>query len=149
MPRGRNLALRQQKWSAISALPRSCLDLNVMASALPRSHLFCLASTRGIETSKLRYDNIIYNFQPFIYFNICVSKTKLHQCTTQRLYMQAKRVRRVCCDMNLVYYQHHACHHLHGSLTALLRPRTFGLGLASALSRPWATCMPLSLPCLA
>ena len=51
------------------ASPRSyCFGLNATASTSPRSRLFCLASTQGIGTSKLRYDIIIYNFHPFILF---------------------------------------------------------------------------------
>ena len=55
------------------ASPRHCPGLVVLASVSvlwPRPRLFCLASTRGIGASKLRYDIIsfIYNFHPFIFF---------------------------------------------------------------------------------
>jgi len=66
--------------------PRSCLGLNVM-------------------TSKLRYDIIIHNFNLSILL-ICFQdlKTKLYLCIVlkQRFYLQAERVRCVCCLMNLV-----------------------------------------------
>jgi len=41
------------------ASARPCLGLDVMTSASHRSRLFCLATTRGIGTFKLRYDIII------------------------------------------------------------------------------------------
>ena len=50
-------------------MPRPSLGLDDMASASPRSRLFCLVSTRGIGTFKLCYDITIHNFHPFILFN--------------------------------------------------------------------------------
>jgi len=89
-------ALRQQKCCLGLTATFWCLALVSMSMPRPRSHLFCLASTRGIRTCKLSYDIIINNFHPFI-FSRCVSyiKTKLHLFIKQRFQMQAKRVRYV------------------------------------------------------
>jgi len=55
-------------------MPRICL--NVVASALSLSHIFCLASTRHGQVT-LRYHHLfIYVFNTF--------KTKLHLCIKQR-----------------------------------------------------------------
>jgi len=74
-------------------LPRLCLDVLMPQLGLawvsmlwPRPRLFCLASTRGIGTFKLRYDIIIHNFHPFILFIYMLEtlKTKLHLCSKTR-----------------------------------------------------------------
>jgi len=105
------------------------------ASVLPRSHIFCLASTRGIGTYKLRYDITIYPSVIFFMYVFHTLKTKLHLCLKQRV----RRVRvklnlfGVCYAMNLVDFPNYACHRLHGFLTALLRTRQFCLGLGLSL----------------
>jgi len=68
----------------VEVSPRKVLSkaLKSAASASPRSRCFYLASTRGIGTSKLRYDIIIHNLPPFIlYIDVIQAfETKLHLC---------------------------------------------------------------------
>ena len=147
MSRGRCLASRQPQGSKsaasashrrFDASPRSGLGLVVIASALLRSRLLCLASTRGIGTSKLCYDIIIYNFHPSIFFK---SVFQLHEAGAVMVVLKINIV--VSCHTVLRVWQVKIiymvfwlpCLGLEHSASASPVPRTTCLCLCLALPR--------------
>jgi len=145
-PNSPRTLLRHCSKSAASASPRhfeasarSCLGLDVMASASPQSCFFCLALTRGIWTFTLRC------FHPFILCYMCLRPLR-HNC----IYVQKSVFRWKLYVFGVCVLPHEfSLIHIHGFLTALLRPRTccmprprLGLVNAASASVSWKLLHP-------